>query len=167
MSLIFIISCGTSAEVNKQVSKAYHKYSCLQAEKCFKQIPAILAAILNMQISQICILYGRPQAVIHMKIWDPYNKNCGLQTGKCAFLSIIRPFWRPYWICKWATFAYYVGDLKQEYIWKFETPTIKTVDCRQENMLFGAYFDHFGGHIEYANEPYFNNFFRHPSWHTY
>ena len=35
---------------------------------------------------------------------------------------------------------------------KIESHRIKTVDWRQENMVFGAYFDHFGGHIEYANE---------------
>ena len=113
----------------------------------------ILAAILNMQISHTWVLIGRPHAGIHMKIWDPYNNNCGLQTGKYAVRGIFWLFWRPYWICKWAKFAYYAVDLKQEYILKFETHTIKTVNCRQENMLFGAYCGYSGGLIEYANEP--------------
>ena len=44
---------------------------------------------------------------------------------------------------------------------------MKTVDARQQKVLFGRYFGHFGGHLEYANEPNFNQFFSYTSKDTY
>ena len=45
------------------------------------------------------------------------------------------------------------GRTQAEIHRNFEINTIRTVDSRQENMLFGAYIGHFGSHFEYANEP--------------
>ena len=56
------------------------QYKLLTADSkicCPENKLAILAAILNMQISQICILLGRAQAEIYMNIWNQYNQNCG------------------------------------------------------------------------------------------
>ena len=69
---------------------------------CSEHKLTILAAILNMQISQIYICSGRAQA---QTIWDQYNKNCGLQTPNYAVQSIKRPLWRPSLICRWAKFS--------------------------------------------------------------
>ena len=36
------------------------------------------------------------------------------------------------------SFAYFQGELKQNYRWKFKTNAITTVDCRHQNMSFWA-----------------------------
>ena len=83
----------------------------------------------NEPIFIVCV---RPQAVIHMNSLDPYNKNCGLQTGWYAVPSIIWPFWWLSWIyiCKSAKFNSLLEIPHLRYIWKNETRKWKTVDCR-------------------------------------
>ena len=39
---------------------------------------------------------------------------------------------------------------------------MQSIDYRLKNMLFGTYFIHFGGHHEYANEPYLHKFLKYP-----
>ena len=36
--------------------------------------------------------------------------------------------------------------------------TIPSMDWKQENMLFGTFFGHCGGHLEYAKAPNLNHF---------
>ena len=41
---------------------------------------------------------------------------------------------------------------------KIETLVVKSVHCRQNDVLFGPYICYFDGHTEYVNEPKVNNF---------
>ena len=112
MSLMYIISWGTSIEIHIKIWNSYDENSWYQAQICAfrNQFSAILAAILNMQMSHIYIFTLLTPTEIHMTIWDSYDENSWLQAQTCAFQNKIGHFGRHFEYANEPKFNHFVRN---------------------------------------------------------
>ena len=131
---------------------------CKLQTKAFRNIiwqfwlPSWICIIMN----QIYMFSEGPKVEIHMKTWEsqvfmciscvsscvsqvetPSEKNCRLYGGK---YDVEHNFAISATILRWALFEYFLGWIKQRYIWKIETLVVTSVGSRHDNgtVLSGA-----------------------------